>query len=383
MAETALEQGFSEKEVLKALALIKIRTTDRYAADPGLQLAVQLRLSKLPPEILAEASNRWADDPTMLDGVQVRRSRRLALEAEHQGRLQSDPDAKMPLVVKVLIAGSGYNGWATQVESNSGAVLNWEREDDPDDGVESTRYGRDKGKGTELMFAGPGGTETKGGYFNPKAARDVGSNSIAELVAQVPEMVDQAIAAGLAEDAERSIVILIKAHSRGAVAGGQIRNILQGRYPAAKVELVQVEPVPGPDHSGDDVELDLRGAGGGLADSTLVYSVASGYTAGFTPQKVHGARRILISKQNHSAGLMMGFTYDGELYKGSGLNSLPDGVYVDMNENGENSVPLVRVGDIDAAKLKIDEAFKKSKARNRDYNRMDIIKSILDEYFEL
>ena len=68
-----------------------------------------------------------------------------------------------------------------------------------------------------------------------------------------------------------------------------------------------------------------------MDESTLVYSVYSGHGFSFTPQRVFGAKRIIISQQKHVSGVQSGFVYENRLYKGSSLNTLPTGVYRDRS----------------------------------------------------
>ncbi|HEX5273266.1 MAG TPA: hypothetical protein VFW33_22370, partial [Gemmataceae bacterium] len=142
-------------------------------------------------------------------------------------------------------------------------------------------------------------------------------------------------------------------------------------------ELVQFDPVPGPSTVAENKEITLPES----VESTLVYSVAAGRTpAGFDPQRVLGAKRIIISKQDHSAGLAAGFMYDGKPYKGSGLNSLPRGGYVDLNDTGEKSVPLEKVASAEEAMKKFDDAFKAAKRKGDPYRR-GIVEAVMKEFF--
>jgi hypothetical protein len=126
----------------------------------------------------------------------------------------------------------------------------------------------------------------------------------------------------------------------------------------------------------------------GPVESTLVYSVASGYVYGFTPQKVIGAKRIIISRQDHSAGLANGFVYEGRLYKGSSLNSLPEGIFVDRNKTNQNSLPLERVATRDEAIAAFKSALGEVPSMVQDWaevpgwteSREKIITSVLNSF---
>ena len=116
--------------------------------------------------------------------------------------------------------------------------------------------------------------------------------------------------------------------------------------------------------------------------SSLSYILSrTGYSFAFTPQAVLGAKRIIISSQNHSAGLATGFRYSGETYKGSRLNSLPPGVYVDTNKTGENKKEMVKVATVQQAQTKFKEAFQARETWTSDTDREEIITNVLKTWF--
>ena len=227
-------------------------------------------------------------------------------------------------MLKLTISGSGHNLWSTyKGQPNTGGS----KKGGP------TRYERGKGGDltkpvTELAYAGPGGSEAKG--FSPKGRLDQGSNRIAQLIKHVPDRVVALLADINAKDPTtlgKRTVVLIRAHSRGAVAASQVAAALKSRLTHVEVELMMFDPVPGPGHKGKSTKLDLSQAG--LSEFTLVYSVGSGYAGIFSPQAVYGAKRIILTLEKHSAKTAAGFVYQGKHYRGSNLNSLPPGVYVD------------------------------------------------------
>lgn len=370
--------NLDQKQVRRAVRLLmKINETpDKNAYK---KIVAYETLESIPPEVKSAAQAIL--DQKYTYGIPERGGRRRDLG------LGVDT-----LVVKVSIAGSGYGEWATQVsKGEDGEELDWEKYKDPQDSNPPTAYTREHGQKDEeiggqlgnepeLMFAGPGGEGTTGGLAQYVGGiSDTGSNSIANLVAKVPPLVEKTIKEACDEHGydPDTPVILIRAHSRGAVAASRVAEKLKERYPAGKLELVMIDPVPGPLHSGQNWNIDLSG----LDEFTLVYSVASGYLEGFTPQTVLGAHRIIISRQNHSVGLSEGFVYNGQRYKGSRLNSLEPGVYVDMNDNGESTIPLKFITDIDTAKNDIETAFKTRQTWKSDDDRMDIITGVLTRYF--
>lgn len=312
------------------------------------------------------------------------------------------------LFIKVTICGSGYDKWITEQARNDGGWAEL--------GCKAVAYGRDRsdeGKGWELMLAGTGsaGTKTiKGG------ALDAGTNTIADLYTDAVNLVGDIVKFHGKDDQdnERPLHIFVRAHSRGSVAGGQVATALKAALgDDTKIEIVDFDPVPGPEFlsnskrkKGDAnyTEMDL----GSIDESTVIYCVASGYAKKnisdgfFTPQKILGAKRVIVSKQNHSAGLLNGFVYDGKRYKGSAMNSLPEGVYVDTNDPGNSKIPMelvmgrdefnafvqqypgfeTKLKDIDRdrASTRVRQVAKDS-GRTPDKERLEIIDQILNEFY--
>ena len=237
-------------------------------------------------------------------------------------------------------------------------------------------------------------------------------------MSKVPGIIEEIVADWTARGNGKysGVTVLMKAHSRGSVAGSQVAKHLADKHDAQSndpwdVELVLFDPVPGPETDPDDqydpnTKLDLGQTG--LQKFTLVYSVASGYNKGrmggmgpqskawFTPQQVLGAQTIIISRQSHSAGLTAGFRYRNpqtktdEVYMGSRLNALTPGVYVDLNKTGSNAKPLVKVASRAEATKELNAVVQlrkdwgegiKNKSDTPDEDRIERIKKVLDSYF--
>lgn len=316
------------------------------------------------------------------------RSKDIREEYERSGK-------RAPLIIKVTIAGSGCDVWMTHANKD-GAIVDTElgRLDIAEDGSEVNAYE----KGDRLTVSGPGAPNTlsnKTDRFDSHDGKfDRGSNSIARIVDQVPKLVMAGIDRRHSGQEDEDIVIMIKAHSRGAVAASRVAEKLSG-YKGAKVELVQSDPVPGPKQPANLTKVDLndyQDEGGqrkaAPIESTLIYSVASGYGVGFTPQKVLGAKRIIVSRQDHSTGLANGFIYEDRLYKGSSLNSLPEGVFIDRNQTNKNTIPLEKVAGRDEAIAAFKSALGEVPWGYQDWaeypradNREKIIIDVLRQYF--
>lgn len=321
-----------------------------------------------------------------------------------------------PLILKFNIAGSGCDVWMSHGDPDTGKIYEeelatFEGVDDRDDPDQVTAYVSDSK--VDVTFSGPGAPSTKGSNVNPgnlvnylqSGLSDTGSNSIANLVEQVPPLILDRIPQEYKDRAGKGVVLLIKAHSRGAVAGDRIAKILLGALPQMRIEGTLLDPVPGPYHAGVNNEIDLGAtnpsertrirtgevAVGALDESTLLYSVSSGYSEGFTPQKVHHAKRIIISAKAHSGGTDgLVYVLDGSRFKGAQLNGLPEGVYVDRDGDGAaTEAVLHQVYDYNQAWDAWWEAYRASTTTTGDFvnldgslvNRANIIDAILHEAF--
>ena len=380
------------------------------AAPPG--HSVRIDRSSTAGSAVADASaTATARSP---NGEQASQVNRLAISVcapqgvssvtvQRAGRRQDLGVGDDTLVVKVIIAGSSNDKWLTHVEKQKKKQqVEWKRQDAPKDKLTYHRnvaadpdFKDVKPGKPEVSFAGPGGMSTKGPWAG--GVLDIGSNSIENLVENVPVVVSRIVEVEGKE--KENTLILIKGHSRGAVAASRVAKKLSETYKGTetvKIEVVLFDPVPGPGHKGEDLEIDLSE----LSEFTLVYSVATGWGI-FSPQTVFGAKRIIISRQGHLAGIKAGFEYLGQIYKGSRLSSLPSGVYVDKDEYGGMvsrgagpKVPaqvlpaqvlpaqLIRVRTIDEARTEFRDALKTSEFRTPDLDRKAIIEKVFKKWFE-
>lgn len=238
-------------------------------------------------------------------------------------------------IVKLELPGSGDIFWRTNGEKIQGQII-------PVNSL-SIHYRRSKAETpykTTFTIAGPQG---KIGPL-PSGTSDTGSNSIESNVSAACTSILSHI-----RDIRRAnpyyddfyILVDIKAHSRNAVAGARIAKLLMLMNSDAKLKVnyVGFDPVPGPDHSGEDVDNDI----GRIDESTVIYSMQTEYTKFFTPTRMRNMKRLIISKQLHGGGIKNGYAYNGYLYKGAKINRLPPGIYFDENENDSNVVPLVKI----------------------------------------
>lgn len=215
--------------------------------------------------------------------------------------------------------------------------------------------------------------------------------------------------------------IIMKGHSRGAVAlshgAMMIKYWLKENYPDmleyVKFDTIQYDPVPG---TGDDYnvkkelnlnekdskklkELEKRKMAplGDYAETTVFYSLLSNHPVCFAPQTVKGTKRLILTMHDHTQGLKdvddtqekmhrAGYTNakTGEVYRGSGLSELPEGVYI-MDETRT----LIRLNSKEKALNMLKEVYKdtykilgknaiKSKIQGSRKNRL---KEVVEAWF--
>ncbi|MGC4941099.1 hypothetical protein [Kribbella sp. DT2] len=374
----------------KALKLLRFMETVECQSDPHLFLVAEERWRQLPEYVRQDARSEFRDHHEDQMKEPARRGRRMDLDAEYRRR-HPDPDdpGRYPFYVKVTVSGSGDGEWRTEkVNISSTMGLGWK------DGVESKTvvyYERETLQGKELSIAGVGGAGTKNRKKTVHGIMDRESNSIAAVKAQIEELIVEAFRAVADEwfakgEKGRPIVVLFRGHSRGAVAAGQVANAIKTKYPYVRVELAQLDPVPGPGHRGEDVDINVGPRGmlaRGLDESTVVYSIAPGYLAGFEPQRVHGAKRIIISRQDHGVGIEQGFIYNDIRYRGSALNSLEPGVYIDSEKDGNpENAHIERVARLEDVAAAIALVHKGRRARGLTLEgREDPVREVLEEFY--
>ncbi|BBM86676.1 hypothetical protein [Candidatus Uabimicrobium amorphum] len=188
--------------------------------------------------------------------------------------------------------------------------------------------------GYYLMVSGPGASKAEGGYGG---LSDTGSNSIRNNIKFVLNYANVLLNAD-----EYISKISIVCHSRNAVAGCTIAVKLRELYPQIAISLVAFDPVPGPGNGEFEVIKLPRDI-----ESTVVYSIASGYPVGFTPSEVYNAKRYIISTQDHGGGIENGYNdpYTNRNLRMIDINRLPSGCYTNRNQAGN----LRQIYSLDAA----------------------------------
>lgn len=213
--------------------------------------------------------------------------------------------------------------------------------------------------------------------------------------------------------------VLLRGHSRGAVASSlgamKVKYWLETEFPEfakwVDIEVIQMDPVPGflSDH-GFNAKLDYRETNekkiesykrekmmplGDEGKTTVMYSMLTQYKWAFTPQKVKGANRIILMMESHSLQQYQTEEVDGkrhqralmdistgEKYRGTGINELPDGVYIVDEKN-----QLIRMTDYKSTCLIMDKIIQSKKNPDKlDYKgqegRFDLIKDVVKDWFE-
>lgn len=227
------------------------------------------------------------------------------------------------------------------------------------------------GNKTRISMAGP---------ISLGGARNAGDYSIENLRQYMQTMAQEYLtnvfSSWASEEDYHDISIIIKGHSRGAVASAEgammIKHWVHENFPwfekYVKFELTQYDPVAGFgsnwgankefDHTQNETITDGENkmrALGDSAETTVMYSMHTDHTLFFDPQAVAGAKRVILTPFKHGVGLgdiddtkvkekdgereqqqhRPGYTdaKTGNVYRGSGINELPEGVYIVDEQN--------------------------------------------------
>lgn len=211
----------------------------------------------------------------------------------------------------------------------------------------------------------------------------------------------------------KDVHVVMKGHSRGAVSAVEgammLKQWVYENYPQyenkVKFEITQMDPVAGlGSNSGLNKEVNLMAKNnitqkgitfrplGDSAQTTVMYSLHSNHSIGFTPQCVKGAKRIIITPKEHSMSLhehemidgekrKISFTdlKDGHVYRSTAINELGEGVYIaDKNNN------LVKLNSVEEMNQVIDRITEKTDKQSARYNVIrEAAKSWFDRQKEL
>lgn len=245
-------------------------------------------------------------------------------------------DLNFGTVIKLDIAGSGYRFWIKAAHpmggrqpippANIAASYGIEQQGDqmvPEVGEDYVYRERNRANVTTYTLSGP---------LAIMGASDSGTYTIEKNV----QMGIALIKSHISNLPERPIYVLIKGHSRGAVAASRIaKNIKELNVPNVLVLLTVFDPVPGPLHSGEDSAISTQTADA----ATLIVSLdpkRAIFNPLFGAQRVSGSQRVILTLEDHLCGLQekteagnhkQGFTYNGRHYSAMQLSLLNIGLY--------------------------------------------------------
>lgn len=237
---------------------------------------------------------------------------------QEENKYMSDKSCEAKILILEL-PGSGDEQWRGKKPSDYGARYHISGQD-----PEQKIFYRE---GPPPIYTISGPVDEILGTEKTKGWSDTGSNSISNNVRTGNDIILKFVKDEREKNPNVSILILMKSHSRNAVACTHIANFAKGLQ-GVKVEAVFFDPVPGPRHEGEDLETDVSG----LTESTLVYSLYTEHPVFFTPQKVTGAKRLILSKKHHEVGYIVGVIFEKKHYVGFSLNALPPGIYIGVDE---------------------------------------------------
>lgn len=280
---------------------------------------------------------------------------------------------------------------------------------------------------TRFTMAGP--LENRFGIFGKRGASNTGTYSIQNL-SEYMLTAGQKYLENIFREWEEGknqvrrskdippITIMIRGHSRGGVASAhgamKLQHWIDKNYPqyAQRVhfKLLQLDPVPGygSDHGlkksvylqeqpkdkdlKNEMEQRRMDVLGPQADTTVIYSMHTDHNHWFTPQEVHGAKRIILTATEHGVDLEKVDTsqlkngdakvrregyFDlatKQMYRGSGIHDLPEGIYIADENNCLTRVPSYKAGERIMDLVTKGKRYQKSR-RNR-------IKSMMAEWFD-
>ena len=130
---------------------------------------------------------------------------------------------------------------------------------------------------------------------------------------------------------------------------------------------------------------------GDSVDATVVYSLHANHRYFFSPQSVDGAKRIILTTTTH--GVNLGRVDESqkaygdkahrqgyldlstcEMYRGSGLHELPEGIYI-ADENNR----LVKVPSLEVGRSIINEVLEHTSGQKERHERID---EVMKNWFE-
>ncbi|MCR4770664.1 MAG: DUF4157 domain-containing protein [Bacteroidaceae bacterium] len=235
--------------------------------------------------------------------------------------------ANHAIIIKINFAGSSYPSWGKQAKGTSCGQVS---------GHDILVKTKDNGLVYEYSFPGP---MSAGGMLN-------GSPSIDQLVNSATSVITPLLSVSRAH-------LIIKGHSRGAVAAGELYRVFVNNPNIIECNLTMLDPVPGPDaysmYPQTDLNLSATGAPiapGANTGKVVFFSLGIAhqnafYRQFFTPQIVQNANVYIFTNDGHSCYVDTAnnptvqnkkdrYDFQGTIYTYSQLSTLPSGYYQEV-----------------------------------------------------
>ena len=226
-------------------------------------------------------------------------------------------------------------------------------------------------------------------YYFPgslsKISLDQGNYTIEKNFKRGVEILSNDITDLLNEDPSGEIEVEIAGHSRGGVAATRVAEKVRNNFKNnenVKINLITLDPVPGPMHFKDNVKMEL--SEGKSSRSVVVYTMDDKKVF-YTPQEIKNADVVIIlpgdhesvyGKRDHSlkgdTDDVYHYYYNGESCSLSQLLNLENGIYIAddnynvkkiTNENLKKSVEEIyeKCSDSTRQKVLMNSIIEKSK----------------------
>ena len=183
-------------------------------------------------------------------------------------------------------------------------------------------------------------------YYFPgslsKISLDQGNYTIEKNFKRGVEILSNDIMDLMEEDPTEKIEVEIAGHSRGGVAATRVAEKIREEFKDnenVKINLITLDPVPGPMHFKDNVKMEL--AEGKADNKSVVVYTMDDKKVFYTPQEIKNANVVIIlpgdheSVYGHRDHSLKGDTddvyhyyYNGENCSLSQLANLEDGIYI-------------------------------------------------------
>ena len=226
-------------------------------------------------------------------------------------------------------------------------------------------------------------------YYFPgslsKISLDQGNYTIEKNFKRGVEILSNDINDLMKEDPSEKIEVEIAGHSRGGVAATRVAEKVRNDFKNnenVKINLITLDPVPGPMHFKDNVKMELSE---GKSNRSVVVYTMDDKKVFYTPQEIKNANVIIILPGDHESVYgerdhslkgdtddVYHYYYDGKSCSLSQLLNLENGIYISddnynvkkiTNENLKKSVEEIykKCSDSTRQKVLMNSIIEKSK----------------------